>query len=45
MNIRTPAGQRDQGHGVFLPDQGEGYQPPKTLEVGVVVPFTFYNRT
>ena len=29
-------GQRDQEHGVVLHVQGEGYQPPKTLEVGVL---------
>ena len=31
---KVPGGQRDQGHGVVLHDQGEGNQPT-ILEVGV----------
>ena len=26
-----PGGQQDQGHGVVLHDQEEGYQPPSVL--------------
>ena len=29
-----PGGQRDQEHGVVLPVQGEGYQPPITFRSG-----------
>ena len=29
-----PGGQRDQGHGVVLHVQGEGYQPPITSRSG-----------
>ena len=29
-----PGGQRDQGHGVVLHDQEEGYQPPITSRTG-----------
>ena len=29
-----PGGQHDQGHGVVLHDQGEGYQPPITCRSG-----------
>ena len=29
-----PGGQQDQGHGVVLHDQKEGYQPPITFRSG-----------
>ena len=29
-----PGGQQDQGHGVALHDQEEGYQPPRTSRSG-----------
>ena len=29
-----PGGQQDQGHGVVLHDQEEGYQPPITFRSG-----------
>ena len=29
-----PGGQQDQGHGVVLHDQEEGYQPPITSRTG-----------
>ena len=32
---KLPDGQGDQGYGVVLHDQGEGYQQTKLLEVGV----------
>ena len=32
---KLPCGQWDQGYGVVLHDQGEGYQQTKLLEVGV----------
>ena len=31
---KLPGGQQDQGHGVVLHDQGEGYQQPKTFRIG-----------
>ena len=30
-----PGGQRDQGHGVVLHVQGEGYQPPITSRIWI----------
>ena len=31
QGLRIPGGQQGQGHDKVLPDQGEGYQQPKTL--------------
>ena len=31
---QVPGGQQDQGHGVVLHDQGEGYQQPITFRSG-----------
>ena len=37
-NQAKTGGQQDQGHEVVLHDQGEGYQQPKFLKVGVAKP-------
>ena len=36
----VPGGQQDQGHGVVLHDQGEGYQPPITSRSGSITCIT-----